>query len=294
MDFPAELSRHVAQVERGLDLYLPSADTRPSRLHEAMRYSLQAGGKRLRPVLVLAAAELFGTPADAALPAAVAIECIHTYSLIHDDLPCMDNDDLRRGRPTAHRAFDEATALLAGDALLTHAFAVLSTHYAAQPSLASALVRELSDAAGSRRLIGGQMEDLLSEKSPNATTGQLEFIHLNKTAAMIEAALVMGSLVGGATATELTALRAAGSHLGLAFQIIDDVLDATADSATLGKTAGKDAKADKTTFVKLHGLDASRRFAREHTGKALTALKQLGRDTPFLDALIDSMAVRIR
>jgi geranylgeranyl pyrophosphate synthase len=259
-----------------------------------MRYSLEAGGKRLRPVLLLATAELSGVNDDCALPAAVAIECLHTYSLIHDDLPCMDNDDLRRGRPTAHKAFDEATALLAGDALLTHAFALLATAYAARPALAAVLVRELADAAGSRRLIGGQMEDLLAEKKNDATAEELEFIHLNKTAAMIEAALVMGGLCGGADEAVLATLRRAGRHLGLAFQIIDDVLDATADTATLGKTAGKDAKADKTTFVKLHGLDASRRLASEHTAAALTALDQLPGDRRFLSALITTMAARAR
>ena len=291
MDFPAELKRQVARVEHGLDLYLPAASTRPARLHEAMRYSLQAGGKRLRPVLVLATCELCGGRADP-LPAAVAIECLHTYSLIHDDLPCMDNDDLRRGRPTAHRQFDEATALLAGDALLTHAFALLAESYATQPGLAHALIRELAEAAGSRRLIGGQMEDLLAEKKADATPADLEFIHLNKTAAMIEAALVLGGLTGGADAATLATLRRAGRDLGLAFQIIDDVLDATADSATLGKTAGKDAKADKTTFVKLHGLETSRRLAAEHTAAARSAFQQLPGDPAFLLVLIESMAAR--
>lgn len=292
MDFPAELKRHIARVERGLDLHVPRADTRPVRLHTAMRYSLEAGGKRLRPVLVLAAAELFGRNDDTALPAAVALECVHTYSLIHDDLPCMDNDDLRRGRPTAHKAFDEATALLAGDALLTHAFALLGTHYAGE--LARLLVRELADAAGSRRLIGGQMEDLLAEKKADATNDELEFIHLNKTAAMIEAALVMGGLVGGAKEDELAALRSAGRHLGLAFQIIDDILDATADSATLGKTAGKDARDGKTTYVKLHGLDASRRFAEKNTAHARAALAPFATTNQLLLALIDSMASRTK
>lgn len=291
MDFTTELSRRAAVVERGLDQYLPAATTRPGRLHEAMRYSVQAGGKRLRPVLVLAAAELFGAKADAALPAAVAVECLHTYSLIHDDLPCMDNDDLRRGRPTAHRQFDEATALLAGDALLTHAFSMLAEAYATQPALAHALIRELASAAGSRRLIGGQMEDLLAEKK-NASPNELEFIHLNKTAAMIEAALVMGGLVGGADTEALATLRRVGRELGLAFQIVDDVLDATADSATLGKTAGKDAKAGKTTFVKLHGLETSRRLAREHSNAAVTALKTLSGDKSFLVDLAESMAAR--
>jgi geranylgeranyl pyrophosphate synthase len=292
MDFAAELKRHVARVEQGLDRFVPPAATRPARLHTAMRYSLEAGGKRLRPVLVLAAAELFGVKDDAALPAAVAIECVHTYSLIHDDLPCMDNDDLRRGRPTAHRQFDEATALLAGDALLTHAFALLAENYPGQ--LAAALVRELADAAGSRRLIGGQMEDLLAEKKPDATPDELEFIHLNKTAAMLEAALVMGGLIGGANEDAITTLRRAGRHLGLAFQIVDDILDATADTATLGKTAGKDAKAGKATYVKLHGLEHSRRLAHDHTAAALAALRALPGPGAFLIDLGNHMADRAR
>ena len=305
MDFPTVLKRYINEVERGIDLHVPRADVRPARLHAAMRYSLEAGGKRLRPVLVLATAELFSHAAPSSaeqsksktkdpLPAAVAIECIHTYSLIHDDLPCMDNDDLRRGRPTAHKAFDEATALLAGDALLTHAFALLASAYAANPTVARAVIAELGDAAGSRRLIGGQMEDLLAEKKADATADELEFIHLNKTAAMIEASLVMGGLVGGASDAQLTTLRGIGRHVGLAFQIIDDILDATADSATLGKTAGKDAKADKTTYVKLHGIDRSRQIARQHSDAAIAGLKSLPGNTEFLVALVESMAVRVK
>ncbi len=295
MDFAAEMSRHAARVEAGIERLLPSGETRPARLHAAMRYAMQAGGKRLRPVLVLAAAELFPSAAEERadpLAAAVAIECLHTYSLIHDDLPCMDNDDLRRGRPTAHRAFDEATALLAGDALLTHAFALLATGYAAQPALSQALVAVLADAAGSRRLIGGQMEDLLAEKKTDATREELEFIHLNKTAAMIEAALVLGAHCGDATKHEIDLLTQAGRNLGLAFQITDDVLDATADSATLGKTAGKDAKAGKTTFVRLHGLEDSRRLAIEHTDAAIADLRKLPGEAPFLVALAENMGRR--
>ena len=291
MDFPAELKRLTARVEAGLDRHLPPLGTRPARLHEAMRYSLLNGGKRLRPVLTLAAAELWVRD-DRALPAAVAIECIHTYSLIHDDLPCMDNDDLRRGRPTAHKQFDEATALLAGDALLTEAFVILSENYATHPTLAHALTRELAVSAGSRRLIGGQMEDLLAEKKPDTTADELEFIHLNKTAAMIETSLVMGGLCAGAPVETLENLRALGRHLGLAFQIVDDVLDATADTATLGKTAGKDAKAGKATFVKLHGLDVSRRLAGEQTDAALRAVQSLPGDTAFLNQLVATMAAR--
>ena len=298
MDFTTKLNQLTRRVEQALDELVPAypkSQTGPARIHETMRYSLQAGGKRLRPVLVLAAAELCKPGStDEALPAAVALECVHTYSLIHDDLPCMDNDDLRRGRPTAHKQFDEATALLAGDALLTHAFLLLSTRYASDPRLATALVGELADAAGSARLIGGQMQDILAEKKSNATEHELEFIHLNKTAAMIEASLVSGGLIGGATESDLTQLRTAGRHLGLTFQIIDDVLDATADSATLGKTAGKDAQADKTTYVKLHGIDAARRMAREQTERALAALRALPGDTGFLVCLTEAMTVRAK
>lgn len=294
MDFPAELKRLVTCVEDGLDRHVPRADTRPARLHAAMRYSLEAGGKRLRPVITLAAARLLGAAEARAVPAAVALECVHTYSLIHDDLPCMDNDDLRRGRPTVHKAYDEATALLAGDALLTHAFALLATAYADAPALSHALVRELADAAGSRRLIGGQMEDLLAEKKADATADELEFIHLNKTAAMIEAAFVLGGLVAGASEPTLATLRGAGRHVGLAFQIIDDVLDATADTATLGKTAGKDARADKTTYVKLHGLEKARRFAAEQTMSARAAIGALPGDAEFLLALVTQMASRTK
>jgi geranylgeranyl pyrophosphate synthase len=302
MDFTVQLQACRDRVERGLDELVPPADTPPARLHEAMRYSLQAGPaqggkatgpKRLRPVLVLATADALGRKHNP-LPAAVALECLHTYSLIHDDLPCMDNDDLRRGRPTAHRQFDEATALLAGDALLTLAFQLLARHYASAPALAAELVRVIGDAAGSERLIGGQMADLLAEKKADATAAELEFIHLNKTAAMITASLVAGGLCGGAGEAQLASLRDAGRHLGLAFQIVDDVLDATTDSATLGKTAGKDAKTGKTTYVKLHGLEASQRIAREHSAAAKAALASLPGDISFLCALVDSMASRAK
>lgn len=297
MDFTTQYEHYRQRVERGLDQLLPSAATAPGRLHEAMRYSLLAGGKRLRPVLVLAAADSFApttageTKLFDALPAAVAIECVHTYSLIHDDLPCMDNDDLRRGRPTCHKQFDEATALLAGDALLTEAFILLSTHYPADLGLR--LVRELAGASGSRELIGGQMDDLLAEKKPTVSAAELNAIHLRKTAAMITAALAMGGLIARPTSEkQLGLLRTAGRHLGLAFQIIDDILDATADTATLGKTAGKDAKADKTTYLKLHGLDASRQQARAQSDAALTALQALPGHTDFLTALVREMAAR--
>jgi geranylgeranyl pyrophosphate synthase len=238
---------------------------------------------------VLAAADLFGRRANP-LPAAVALECLHTYSLVHDDLPCMDNDDLRRGRPTAHRQFDEATALLAGDALLTFAFQLIARHYPAD--FAHALTRELAEAAGSGHLIGGQMEDLLAEKKHGATAAELEFIHRNKTAAMIAAALAAGGQCGGADDGQLALLRDAGRHLGLAFQIVDDILDATADTATLGKTAGKDARAGKATSVSVLGLDAARRRAQQETDATLAAFARLPDGAPFLTKLAGEMLTR--
>jgi len=293
MDFSTKLNDLISQVEQGIHELVPPVTTRPARIHEAMRYSLTAGGKRLRPVLVLAAAELSGRDAFDPMPAAIAVECIHTYSLIHDDLPCMDNDDLRRGRPTAHKQFDEATALLSGDALLTYAFLLLADGYAANGDLAAALVRELAHAAGSERLIGGQMEDLLAERKSDATDEELAFIHLNKTAAMIEVALVMGGLCGRILpGAGLERLRLFGRELGLAFQIVDDILDATGDSATLGKTAGKDAKAEKTTFVKLYGVEGAKRHAEKHTTAALDMLDEISGDTEFLKWLVSSMLER--
>jgi geranylgeranyl diphosphate synthase, type II len=293
MDHAAELQLLVSRVEEGIDRHLPSATDPSARLHLAMRYAMQSGGKRLRPVLVLASARLLESAGSAdALPAAVAVECIHAYSLVHDDLPCMDDDDLRRGRPTVHKAFDEATALLAGDALLTRAFAIVAESYSGKPALAASLIAELAGAAGSRRLIGGQMEDLLAERGAGATPESLEFIHLNKTAAMIEASLAMGGLCSGAPAATIEILRQAGRELGLAFQIVDDVLDATSDTATLGKTAGKDARAGKATYVSVHGIDAARRLARARSDAAIAALRRLPGDTGFLVGLAGRLVDR--
>jgi geranylgeranyl pyrophosphate synthase len=292
MDNPAELKQIVASVEAAIGRLLPLASEPSARLHEAMRYSMQAGGKRLRPVLVVASSRLFPGSRTDPLPAAVAVECVHTYSLVHDDLPCMDNDDLRRGKPTAHKAFDEATALLAGDALLTRAFAIIAESYAHEPALVASLVAELASAAGSRRLIGGQMEDLLAEKKSQVTAEGLNYIHLNKTAAMIEASLAMGARCSGAPESAVGVLRGAGRDLGLAFQVEDDVLDATSDSKTLGKTAGKDARDGKATYVALHGLEAARRIARERSEAAIAALRSLPGDTGFLVWLAGSLVGR--
>jgi geranylgeranyl pyrophosphate synthase len=284
MEFTTKFAGLVARVERGIDRELPEAGAAPARLHEAMRYAMQAGGKRLRPVLVLAAAELFDPEGRTdPVPAAVAVECVHTYSLI---------DDLRRGRPTCHKAFDEATALLAGDALLTQAFLLLNGAYALNPPLAVALCTELAESAGSRHLIGGQMLDLLGERSPAVTDAMLRSIHAGKTAAMIRASLVLGAMIGGATPASIAILRSGGTSLGMTFQIVDDILDATADAATLGKTPGKDARTGKATFATLHGLDASRRMANEQSAAACQAFRTLPGDTSFLLALVQSLATR--
>jgi geranylgeranyl pyrophosphate synthase len=292
MDFNAQFKAYRERAEQAVQDFRPRHG--PPRLLAATDYALAAGGKRLRPILVLATADLLGAPPHAAAPAAATVEYIHTYSLIHDDLPCMDNDDLRRGRPTLHKQFDEALALLAGDALLTHAFLQNAASYGDQPDVCARLVHALGWAASGFQLIGGQVEDLQAEKNPNITVEQLRSIHLKKTAAMIAASLVMGGIVARATPTQLEILQDAGEKVGLAFQIIDDILDITADTATLGKTAGKDAKADKTTYVKLHGLEASRRYAREYSDAAKAALAKLSGGAPFLVALVEDMAKRTR
>jgi len=291
LDFKATLKAYRDQVEAAINTWLPPADTRPAVLHTAMRYSMEAGGKRLRPILVLAGHALFPSTLDP-FPAAVALECLHTYSLIHDDLPCMDDSDLRRGRPTCHKQFDEPTALLAGDALLTYAFHLLAHAYRKHPAVAAALVADLADAAGSTKLIGGQMEDLLGEKA-EPTPERLDFIHHNKTAALITASLVMGLRLSTDDPAKIAHMTTSGRHLGLAFQAIDDILDATADTATLGKTAGLDQRHGKLTYASLYGLDVARQKARELTQAAHDAAQLAGGNNEFLLALIKDMEHRV-
>lgn len=279
------------RIEDGIERLLPPAATRPPRLHEAMRYSLRAGGKRIRPFLLLQAAELHPPRADP-LPAAVAVECLHTYTLIHDDLPAIDNSDLRRGRPSCHKQFDEPTAILAGDALLTHAFFLIADNYAPQPALAAALVSDLAEAAGSEKLIGGQMEDIRNEGvAGDANT--LRYIHENKTAALLTAALLMGLRFSDPREEALARARTVGRHLGMAFQIVDDLLDATSDAGALGKPAGHDSTSDKSTYVALHGIEGARTAAREHTAAAIEAAEALGGNNHFLLKLIRELEHRI-
>ena len=263
----------------------------PENLLAAMEYSLLAGGKRLRPVLCCAASEACGGSVRDALPAACAIELVHTYSLIHDDLPCMDNDDLRRGKPTSHKVFGEGMAVLAGDALLTEAFAVLASSKPKGSATIADLVAELARAAGSRGLIAGQVADLEAEgKKPSEPV--LYFIHAAKTGMLLRASLKLGAMCAGATKAQLAALDRFGFALGLAFQIQDDILDATQSARKLGKTAGKDAAAGKMTFPALYGLERARELAAQWTDEAIASLEPFGLRGAKLRGLADLMLSR--
>jgi len=285
------LQSRVRLVDRALDRMLPKASTKPPTIHAAMRYSIFAGGKRLRPVLCLAAAEACGARHQAALPAACAVECVHTYSLIHDDLPCMDDDDLRRGQPTSHVKFGDGIAVLAGDALLTLAFEILAGSKPRSPYGAADLVAALAEAAGSRFLIAGQVADLEAE-GRGASRAGLRYIHEGKTAAMISASLRMGAMSAGAERTTLDALGRFGRALGLGFQVIDDILDVTQPSERLGKSAGKDERAGKATYPSILGLKTSRLEARRLTAEAKKHLLPLGKKALRLEQIADYLLDR--
>ena len=264
------------RVDRALNKFLPSAKTRPATLHEAMRYSVFAGGKRLRPLLCLEAAIACGGDDELAMPAACAVECIHAYSLIHDDLPCMDDDDLRRGKPTNHKVFGEAVAVLAGDALLTFAFELVGTSKPARRYSPGDMVHDLAVPAGSRHLVGGQVADIEGEGA-GLGAKELRFIHESKTAALLTCSLRLGAMAAGATEKKLAAVTEFGRATGLAFQVIDDILDVTQSSEQLGKSAGKDEATDKATYPAIHGMDKSRKEAARLTKKAIAALKPFGK-----------------
>lgn len=269
------LQEHLQLVESALDRYLPKADTLPTSLHASMRYSVFAGGKRIRPILMMAACEAVGGNPQQVLPAACAIEMIHSYSLIHDDLPAMDDDDYRRGQPTNHKTYGEATAILAGDGLLTEAFLLLSSPDVF-PDVTAEVRREvihlLARSAGSRGMVGGQVVDMESEgKSIDLPT--LEYIHTHKTGALILAAVESGAILGGADAEQRRALRRYGEAIGLAFQVADDILDIVADQNELGKDVGSDLKRGKATYPQLLGLDGARQRARELRELAFSTLK---------------------
>jgi farnesyl diphosphate synthase len=290
-DFASWMRAQGARTEAALDQALPNADTVPQTLHEAMRYAVLGGGKRVRPLLVHAAGDVTGARAEACDAAACAVEMIHAYSLVHDDMPCMDDDDLRRGRPTVHKAYDEATALLVGDALQTQAFIVLAQAQAVQPEARLKLVAELAMASGSVGMAGGQAIDLQNVGKAMSREA-LEAMHRMKTGALLRASVRMGALCGEIDAQGLAALDRYAAAVGLAFQVVDDILDVTADTATLGKTAGKDAAHDKPTYVSLMGLEAARALAAELRQSAHDALVGFGARATRLADLADLIVLR--
>ncbi|MBU5614880.1 polyprenyl synthetase family protein [Geomonas azotofigens] len=272
MDLKEYLKQKCQLVDQALERYLPDAKELPASLHSAMRYSVFAGGKRVRPVLMLAACEAVGGSADAVMPAACAMEMIHTYSLIHDDLPAMDNDDFRRGNPTNHKVYGEATAILAGDALLTEAFILLSNGVGGDPAARLRVIQEIAVASGSRGMVGGQVVDMESEGRHDVDIATLSYIHTHKTGALIRASVRCGAILGAASEEQFKSLTRYADAIGLAFQIADDILDVEGTTEELGKDAGSDQARGKATYPALMGLEASKARAQELVEIALDAL----------------------
>jgi geranylgeranyl diphosphate synthase type II len=291
MQFADYWKSRQKRVEAALNQALPSATTRPATIHKAMRYSLFAGGKRLRPILCLAASEAINGKFENALSLACSVECIHTYSLVHDDLPSMDNDDFRRGKPTSHKVFGEGIAVLAGDALLTIAFEIAAKTKPQPRYSTAALILELAHAAGSQALVAGQVADLEGE-GKKITPSELRYIHENKTAALISSSIRLGAMSANATPAQLKALTAFGMSLGLAFQVIDDILDITQTTEKLGKSAGKDVQAQKATYPALLGLEKAKQEADRLTAAARKALKPFGKKAAALEAISDYLLKR--
>ncbi len=292
-DLSQWLTDKTSRVDRSLNQLLPKASAKPATIHQAMRYSIFAGGKRMRPALVLAAAEACGGTDEPALPLACAVECIHTYSLIHDDLPAMDDDDFRRGKPTNHKVFGEGIAVLAGDALLTVAFELVAGAKSWPRYSHRDLILELAVASGSRQLIAGQVADLEAE-GKDIPVSQLRYIHERKTSALLCASVRFGGMSANCTPRQLSALTDFGTHVGLAFQVIDDILDVTQSSAVLGKTAGKDVDAQKATYPRLVGLEKSKKIAADLTRKAYASLEVFNGRATALEALARYLLERER
>ncbi len=292
-DLDSYLQESCEAVNAALDRFLPKAKTKPSTIHTAMRYSLFAGGKRLRPVLCLAAAEACGGSWDHAMPAACAVECIHTYSLIHDDLPAMDNDDFRRGKPTNHKVYGEGIAILAGDGLLTQAFEILIQGKETKRYSHRDTIMDLAQAAGSLQLIAGQVADLEGE-GKKISENELRYIHERKTSALLRCAVRLGGMSANCTEAQLKALSDFGYYVGLAFQVIDDILDVTQTTEQLGKTAGKDVAAQKATYPSIVGLEKSRGIAKRLTAKAFEALSPFKGKAVALEALAEYLLKRDR
>jgi geranylgeranyl diphosphate synthase type II len=287
------LATRTAGVNRALDRFLPSATAKPATIHRAMRYSLFAGGKRIRPALCLAAAAACGGDEVDALPLACAVECIHTYSLIHDDLPAMDNDDYRRGKLTNHKVFGEGIAVLAGDALLTEAFEIAAQCKGWPRYSHQRIILELARGAGSQQLIAGQVADLEGEGN-KISARHLRYIHERKTSALLCCSVRLGGMSANCPIAQLKALTEFGYHVGLAFQVIDDILDVTQTSEKLGKTAGKDSKAQKATYPSIVGLERSRRIAEQLTQRAFDSLKVFRGKALALEALAGFLLRRDR
>ncbi len=285
--------RRIGLINAALDRHMPSERERPVTLHKAMRYSVFAGGKRLRPLLCLASCEALGGAVEDAILPAIAIEALHTYTLIHDDLPCMDDDDKRRGMPTCHIAFGEATAVLAGDALLTLAFEWLAQASAPPPYPPCQFALELAAAAGSRGVVGGQAEDMAAEGA-EADPARVEYIHTHKTASLIRAAARIGGIAASASERNLAALSSYGGKLGLAFQIIDDILNETSTPEQLGKAAGSDRDRGKLTYVAVHGLEAAQAKAKQLSREAVEAAGSLDGNVEILVSLAETMLGRKR
>jgi farnesyl diphosphate synthase len=284
--------RHWARMEEVLGRMLPAPDISPMRLHQAMRYAVLGGGKRIRPLLAFAAGELAEAHPERVEVVACAVELIHTYSLVHDDLPCMDDDVLRRGKPTVHVEFDEATALLVGDGLHSLAFQLLAQYpLADDPHRQLEMVALLAVAAGSRGMVGGQAIDLASV-GRQLTLPELESMHVHKTGALIRASVMLGALCGRLAEADVARLDHFAKFIGLAFQVVDDVLDAEASTATLGKTAGKDARQNKPTYVSLLGLNEARRLAQEMREDAIAALEPFGDRARRLKEIADFIVLR--
>jgi geranylgeranyl diphosphate synthase, type II len=285
MDIGIYIAESRKLVDSYLERLLPAEDEEPSIIHRAMRYSVFAGGKRVRPILVLASGESLKGDRDMLLHLGAATEMMHTYSLIHDDLPALDNDDLRRGRPTCHKVFGDAMAILAGDSLLTRCFQVLADLPRLSDSTRVQIIREIAAATGTvNGMIGGQVVDLESEGKP-VSSQVLEYIHHSKTGALLAACVRCGAIAAGANKSELGALTEFGNKIGLVFQIVDDILDITSSSETLGKTAGKDEKAKKATYPAFYGIDASRQKARELVDSALKDIENFGDEAKYLRSL---------
>ncbi len=293
VDFEIYLARRAAAVDRALRRFLPPSGAKPATIHKALRYSAFAGGKRIRPALCLAAAEACGGLMRAALPLACAVECVHTYSLIHDDLPAMDNDDFRRGKPTNHKVFGEGIAILAGDALLTEAFAIAGRFEGGRRYSTREVISDLAEAAGSKQLIAGQVADLEGE-GKTISAAQLKYIHERKTSALLRCAARLGGMSANCTAEQLRALGVFGRNVGLAFQIIDDILDITQTTEHLGKTAGKDSAAQKATYPSIIGLEKSRGIAAALTARAFKALEIFKGNAWGLEALAEFLLKRDR